>query len=155
MKVIGIGVNWRRASAAAALLLSLGLCALAGQLQYDRLPVSGPVDSTQQLCLRTLSSFGWEVSELISREQVELPAAFDDSYRDYLALQEAAGFHLVPYAGQRVTRYTFRIENYPTGEKNIFADLLVCHQKVIGGDIRTASLNGFMTSLVPPDRQSG
>ena len=151
MKVIGIGFNWRRAAAAAAFALSLGLCALAGQAES---PVSAQVDPTELLCRQTLSSFGWEASELISREEVRLPAVFDESYREYLHLQEAAGFSLTPYAGQTVTRCTFRVENYPTGEENIFADLLVFQQQVVGGDIRTASLNGFMISLARPDRRT-
>jgi hypothetical protein len=149
LKVIGIGVNWRRAAAAAAFALSLGLCALAGQVQT---PVSAQVDPAELLCRNTLTSFGWEVSALVSQEQVRLPTDFDASYQEFLRLQKEAGFPLASYAGRTVTRYTYRIENYPTGEANMFADLFVIQQQVIGGDIRTASLNGFMTSLVRPDR---
>lgn len=151
MKVIKTPLFWRKAAAVAALALSLGLCAFAGRLQYDRLPVSGPADAVEILCEHTLASFGWKTSGLISQEQVTLPETFGPTYDDFLKLQEDAGFHLSPYAGKTVTRYTYGIQNYPTGEDGVYADLLVCNRVIIGGDIRTASLDGFMTSLRYPD----
>lgn len=151
LKVIRTPLFWRKAAAIAALALSLGLCAFAGQLQRDRLPVSGQADAVEVLCEHTLASFGWETSGLISQEQVTLPETFGATYEDFLNLQEEAGFHLSPYAGKTVTRYTYGIQNYPTGEDNVYADLLVYNRMIIGGDIRTASLDGFMTSLRYPD----
>lgn len=151
LKVIGTQLPWRKATAAVALALSLLLCAFAGQMQHNQLPVSGQADAAELLCQHTLTSFGWETSGLISQEQVTLPDTFDASYQDFLALQEEAGFHLAPYAGKTVTRYTYGIQNYPTGEDTVYADLLVCNQVIIGGDIRTASLDGFITSLRYPD----
>lgn len=151
MKVIGTQIIWRKAAAIAALALSLGLCAYAGQIQRDQLPVSGQENAVETLCEHTLSTFGWETSGLISQEQVTLPDSFGPTYESFLSLQEEAGFHLSPYAGKTVTRYTYGIQNYPTGEDNVYADLLVYNRKIVGGDIRTASLDGFMTSLVYPD----
>lgn len=151
MKVIGTQLFWRKAAAAAALALSLGLCAFAGQLQHSQLPTSGQANAVEILCEHTLTSFGWETSGLVSQEQVTLPETFGPTYKDFLALQEDAGFHLSPYAGKTVTRYTYGIQNYPTGEDHVLADLLVYNQVIIGGDIRTASLDGFMTSLRYPD----
>ena len=151
MKVIKTPLFWRKAAAVAALALSLGLCAFAGRLQYDRLPVSGPADAVEILCEHTLASFGWKTSGLISQEQVTLPETFGPTYDDFLKLQEDAGFHLSPYAGKTVTRYTYGIQTYPPGEDGVYADLLVCNRVIIGGDIRTASLDGFMTSLRYPD----
>lgn len=148
MKVIGTQHSWRRATAAAAFALSLGLCALAGH--SGERSVSAPADPAEQLCRQTLSSFGWEVSALVSRESVTLPGHPDATYREYLALQEEVGLPLASCAGKTVTRYTFRVENYPTGEAPIYADLLVCQREVVGGDIRSASLDGFMSSLRYP-----
>ena len=52
--------------------------------------------------------------------------------------------------GQTVTRYTFTVTNYPTGETGILADLLVRNGEVVGGDIRSTALDGFLHGLVRP-----
>ena len=59
LKVIGTQIIWRKAAAIAALALSLGLCAYAGQIQRDQLPVSGQENAVETLCEHTLSTFGW------------------------------------------------------------------------------------------------
>ncbi len=35
----------------------------------------------------------------------------------------------------------------PSGEENIVADLVVCGQTVIAGDIQSTAMDGFMTGL--------
>lgn len=92
LKVIKTPLFWRKAAAVAALALSLGLCAFAGRLQYDRLPVSGPADAVEILCEHTLASFGWKTSGLISQEQVTLPETFGPTYDDFLKLQGGRRF---------------------------------------------------------------
>lgn len=106
-----------------------------------------PDGSSPVLRLAYLHALGWEV-EGEQEESVTLPAVFDSSYRDYLALQQECGFDLVPLAGETVTRYCYTILNYPTGEKNVRLDLLVYQGSIVGGDVRTAALNGFMRSLL-------
>ena len=49
-----------------------------------------------------------------------------------------------------VTGYTFEVVNYPTGETGVLADVLLREGQVIGGDIRTSDLNGFLHSLNRP-----
>ena len=44
-------------------------------------------------------------------------------------------------------RYSFRVLNHPSGEENIVADLVVCGQTVIAGDIQSTAMDGFMTGL--------
>ena len=46
-----------------------------------------------------------------------------------------------------LVRCTYRIANYPAGSDTIYADLLLWQEQVIGGDLRSASLDGFLTSL--------
>ena len=41
------------------------------------------------------------------------------------------------------------MKNYPTGEKEIVADLVVSGQSIIAGDIQSTALDGFMTGLRP------
>lgn len=110
-------------------------------------PCAGSAEETT-LCLQTLMNFGWEVdSEPISVEPVTLSLGADDPY---LRLQTQAGFDLTSVLGRTVTRYTFLIRNYPTGEAGIYADVLVLDGRVVGGDVRCTALNGFLHSLVYP-----
>ena len=83
----------------------------------------------------------------MSVEECTLSAQLSEGY---LALQREAGFDLSDDMGQTVTRYTFAVTNYPTGETGILADLLVRNGEVVGGDIRSTALNGFLHGLVQP-----
>ena len=74
----------------------------------------------------------------------------DASYDDYLALQSGQGFDLSKYAGKRVKRYTYEITNYPTGETGILANLLIYKNTVIGGEVLSPQLDGFLHGLAMP-----
>lgn len=101
-----------------------------------------------QQCLDCLHGFGWEVvSTPVNSEVFELK---DSVSQSYLALQLEAGFDLGDDLGQMVTRYTFEVVNYPTGETGVLADVLLREGQVIGGDIRTSDLDGFLHSLNRP-----
>ena len=55
--------------------------------------------------LAYLNGLGWEVSlQPIATEELLIPKQFDDSYADYLKLQEDQGFDLARYCGKRVKR---------------------------------------------------
>lgn len=98
-----------------------------------------------------LSSYGWMVSEQpVSVEELIIPEEFDDTYSQYLELQAAQGFDLTEYAGKRVKRYTYQVNNYPTGEGGIQAGLLIYKNTVIGGDVLSAQLGGFIHGLEMP-----
>lgn len=99
-------------------------------------------------CLDCLEGFGWEVAPTpVSTEDCTLDTQLS---QDYLALQQEAGFDLSDDLGYVVTRYTFEILNYPTGEQGVLADLLVRDGVIVGGDVRTTGLNGFIHSLNRP-----
>lgn len=98
-----------------------------------------------------LASYGWEVSsQPISVEELVIPKEFDDTYTQYLELQTAQGFDLAAYQGKRVKRYSYTVYNYPTGESGIQAGLLLYRNNVIGGDILSTGLNGFIHGLAMP-----
>ena len=98
-----------------------------------------------------LSEYGWEVSsEPLSTEELLIPTEMDESYREYLALQSEQGFDLTQYAGKRVKRYTYEIYNYPSGEAGVQANLLVYRNTVIGGEVLSPQLNGFLHGLAMP-----
>ena len=98
-----------------------------------------------------LSGYGWEVSQdPLSTEELLIPKEFDDSYTDYLALQSEQGFDLTKYQGKRVKRYTYEVLNYPSGEEGVQVSLLIYRNTVIGGEVFTTSLDGFMHGLAMP-----
>jgi len=98
-----------------------------------------------------LSSYGWMVSDQpVSVEELIIPEEFDDTYSQYLELQASQGFDLTEYAGKRVKRYTYQVNNYPTGESNIQTGLLIYKNTVIGGDVLSAQLGGFIHGLEMP-----
>lgn len=98
-----------------------------------------------------LESFGWMVSpEAVSVEELRIPEEFDETYTQYLELQKSQGFDLTEYQGKRVKRYTYEITNYPTGETGIQAGLLIYKNTVIGGDVLSPELGGFIHGLSMP-----
>lgn len=100
-----------------------------------------------------LSQYGWEVDEEpLEVCEVIIPAEFDDTYTEYNKIQTAQGFDLSAFAGVRVKRWTYGIKNY-TGYENrncIRANLLVYDGLVIGGDVCSVELDGFMHGFQKP-----
>ncbi len=130
-----------------ALLLLVGLLSFAGGRGRSSDALARQED-VLVLCLDCLEGFGWEVAPTpVSTEDFTLDAQLS---QDYLALQQEAGFDLSDDLGCVVTRYTFEILNYPTGEQGVLADLLVRDGVIVGGDVRTSGLEGFLHSLNRP-----
>lgn len=98
-----------------------------------------------------LSGYGWTVSEEpVAVEEIQIPKEMDDSYQDYLSLQSQQGFSLESYAGKRLKRYTYEITNYPTGECGVQANLLIYKHTVVGGEVLSPHLDGFLHGLTMP-----
>ena len=90
--------------------------------------------------LAYLSGLGWEVSlQPIATEELLIPQQFDDSYDDYLKLQKDQGFDLTRYCGKRIKRYTYQLINYPAQDEPMQIALLIYKNRVIGGQIQSAS----------------
>lgn len=100
-----------------------------------------------------LGTFGWTVSaEPSETVEVVIPKDFDDTYKEYNVLQKSQGFDLSDYKGKTVTRYTYEITNYPTSTPDrVNVNILVYKNKVVGGDVTSTSLGGFMHGLAKPD----
>ncbi|MBR2414594.1 MAG: DUF4830 domain-containing protein [Clostridia bacterium] len=115
------------------------------------LPANGnvfPRGATQEERLQYLAQFGWTVQEEpVSVQEIFIPAQFGDVYNKYNAIQLAQGFDLLPYAGRSVKKWVYAVTNYPgyaQSEAYVQATLLVCQGIIIGGDICSVELNGFM-----------
>lgn len=142
---------WKKNAAAAALALSLVLCALVGSAGERASAPAAPEGGTREARLAYVASLGWQVSGEETAEEAALPERFDGVYEDYQRLQTACGFDLTPYAGRTVTRYSYQVANYPSAAGEVRLDLLVLEGRIIGGDVRTAALDGFMGTLAYPE----
>ncbi len=92
-----------------------------------------------------LKQFGWELSpEDMEAVEVTVPARFDKVYEGYNEIQKAQGLDLSRYRGKKVMRYTFSVTNYPKYEGKVLASILVYKDHIIGGDICSADVNGFL-----------
>ena len=91
-----------------------------------------------------IRQFGWDVdSNPIYNKTVIIPAEFDDVYKNYNNIQLSQGLDLAPYKGKKCDSYTYKINNYPY-DGEVYANLLIYNGCVIGGDICSVKLDGFM-----------
>jgi hypothetical protein len=91
---------------------------------------------------------GWETeAEAVAVTEVTIPAVFDGIYATYNQLQSEMGLDLTGYKNKTVKRYTYIVTNY-TYHGTVYANLLIYDNKVIGGDITSANVDGFQKSLV-------
>ena len=100
-----------------------------------------------------LQSLGYELEkEPVRQEDITLPKEFDSVYEEYNNLQKECGFDLEKYRGRRVMLYTYAITRYPGCEDEVRCDMLVCRKKLIGGNIYTVAVDGFMHGLTAPQQ---
>ena len=93
--------------------------------------------------IRFLASFGWEVvTSPAETSQVRIPAETNEVFARYNALQKAMGYDLTPYAGKTVMRYVYTIKNFPGATEPVYATVLICDNKIIGGDITDTAATG-------------
>lgn len=78
---------------------------------------------------------------------VNIPEVFYDVYENYNVLQKSGGYDLSLYKGCEVIIYTYQI-NSPQGyEGECAINLIVYNDRIIGGDISSAALGGFMLPI--------
>ncbi len=141
--------------AAAALLCCCAIAlnfgqALTREASASAIPSPKGIKSNQDR-IDYLSAYGWQVEEEpIATQELLIPEEMDESYDDYLALQSQQGFDLQKYAGKRVKRYTYEILNYPTGEAEVQVNLLIRKNTVVGGEVLSPQLDGFLHGLSMP-----
>jgi len=97
-----------------------------------------------------LFQLGWTAEPTPITEQIVLlPDQFPPVLAEYNSLQLQQGYDLRDYSGKEVEMYVYRILNYPqlSDSGDVYACLYIYRGKVIGGDIHSASLTGFMEGL--------
>lgn len=99
-----------------------------------------------------IEQFGWKVAETpLETVEVCVPETFDNVYLGYNEMQKEQGLNLAKYKGKTVTRYTYQVENYPDYDGTVYLSLLVYKNKVVGGDVCSADVNGFVHGFEAPE----
>ncbi len=99
-----------------------------------------------------LSQFGWEVSSTpVETAEISIPEEFDKVFTGYNEIQKRQGLDLSRYKKKTVTRYTYEVKNYGGEEGKVYANVIVYRNKVIGGDVCSADVNGFIHGFEKPN----
>lgn len=107
-------------------------------IQYDKIKSA---DAAAQF----LSQFGWVVDAgSAETATVTIPSEFDKIFAGYNEMQKAQGLDLSKYKKKEVTRYTFTVTNYKDYNGTVYANVLVYRNRVIGGDICSTDVSGFI-----------
>ena len=106
--------------------------------RYDKVKSEGDV-------IEFLAQFGWEVdSTPVEVKKVTIPTEFDKVFAAYNELQREQGLNLSKFKNKEVTRYTFKVTNYQGYDGTVWANVLVYRNRVIGGDLCSADVTGFV-----------
>ena len=98
-----------------------------------------------------LQQFGWEVEEEPEEEvKIRIPSDFDKVMNSYNELQKQGGLDLSKYRGKEVTRYTYKVTNYPDYDGTVLANVIVYKNRVIGGDVCSSDVSGFIGTFEYP-----
>lgn len=117
---------------------SANASATATHYQYDKIKSAEDV-------VGFLEQFGWKVDATpVENKTVTIPSEFDKVFAVYNELQKEQGLNLSNYKNKKVTRYTFKVTNYPDYDGTVYANVLVYRNRVIGGDICSADVSGFV-----------
>ncbi len=107
-------------------------------INYDKI-------KTNEDRIEFLSQFGWEVkAEAVTASEVTIPTEFDKVFTGYNEIQKRQGLDLSKYKKKNVMRYTYEITNYKGYDGTVYANLIVYRNRVIGGDICSADVTGFI-----------
>lgn len=100
-----------------------------------------------------LEQFGWKISdEPCEVREILIPSDFENGYTEYADMNKAQGLDLELYKGMRAKRWTYEILNYPghEGTGDVHANLLVIDGHIVGGDICSTVMNGFIHGFERP-----
>ena len=111
-----------------------------GSVEYNYDKVKTSADAAN-----FLAQFGWTVDGANAKSvTVTIPSEFDKVCAAYNEIQRAQGLDLSKYKKKELTRYTFVVTNNKDYEGTVYANVLVYRNKVVGGDICSADVSGFV-----------
>ena len=96
-----------------------------------------------------LASYGWTTeNEPLETVETAIPTEFDETYEKYNSLQKEQGYDLSAYKGKTVTRYTYKITNYPNESvQDARVNMLIYENRLIGIDVSSTEIGGFMHGI--------
>lgn len=101
--------------------------------------------------VKFLEQFGWQVDpEPIEEVTMRIPSEFDRVMTSYNELQKQGGLDLSKYRGKEVTRYSYKVKNYPGYGGDVTANVIVFKNRVIGGDVCSSDVSGFIGTFEYP-----
>lgn len=111
----------------------------------DRVKISYDKIKTNEDRIKFLEGFGWTVSaEPTESKEVVIPQDFDKVFAGYNEIQKSQGLDLGKYKSKHLMRYTYEVTNYEGYEGTVYANLLIYKNRVVGGDICSADMSGFL-----------
>ena len=135
---------------AAVAVLILALIALLGGGEATE--TSAPAISNNDARVKFLTDLGWDVTTSpVESSQVRIPEAGSEVFNRYNNLQKSQGYDLSKFAGKRVMRYVYKINNYPGATEPVYATLLIYKNAVIGGDVTNSAANGPIRGFKMPE----
>lgn len=101
--------------------------------------------SSREDRIEFLSQFGILVTgESEEAEDFVMPEALDRVLLSYNEIQKSQGLDLSSFCKKRVSRYTYKVENYKNPDLQVYANIIVYRHRVIGGDISATGEGGFV-----------
>ena len=132
--------------AGAAILAALGLLLFltGGDASAPTASVAtAPAADTNDARVKFLTDLGWDVTASPAEAtEVKIPKGADEVFDRYNALQKSMGYDLSKYAGKKVMRYVYQVNNYAGAQEPVYATLLVYKDQIIGGDITDTTPGG-------------
>lgn len=139
-------------AAVAALVLSLILLLGGGS---DSTQTSAQAASNNDQRVKFLTDLGWQVTTSPKESsQVRIPSNSSEVFDRYNALQKSQGYDLSSFAGKRVMRYVYQINNFPGATEPVYATLLVYKNEIIGGDVTDTAADGRIQGFKPMQQPS-
>lgn len=142
-------LKWNKKTALLTILIvALVLCVLIVAIGYGGRSSAGCKVKTNEERVEFLESLGWEVTEEpVEVRDIVIPREFSSVYETYNELQRSQGYDLSKYKGEESTLYTYEVRNYSGYDGHVVAEIYVVDDRVVGGDIHSLELDGFMHGL--------
>ena len=133
-----------------AAVLVLTLCLRGANSGADGTEKADAQGQTNESRVAFLAGFGWQVEpEPVQTQQVRVPTEPGEVFLRYNELQISQGYDLLQFSGNELTRYVYRITNYPA-EGSYYATLLVRDGEIVGADVASSAKDGVMHGLNMP-----
>lgn len=152
MYIVSIKFNIKKFLAViAALCLVVAIsCAFLPQSASDVLKTNKTTSvKTTSDHVDFLASYGYNVNDNpVQIEEIIIPEQFSSDYEQYNNYQKLSGFDLSKFKGQRIKKYTYKVNGYTDSSDEVVANVLIYNNKIIGGDISSTTLGGFVHGFV-------